>query len=418
MKMMPAFLFYFFLLSFLVLCVQRLSHVRCRWYVSFLLLLVLFVFPHPFPHVSARVAQLQLRRAACSGSALELRGIHDREARHLVADGLVEHGGEVALAEGGDDRDDGLAGHLGALSELQRRVDVGAAREAAEDAVRAGQLLRGVYRVVALHGDDLVHDLAVEHGGHEAGADALDLVGPRLAAGEHRRLRRLHRDAEHRRLLLLQVVRNAGERAARADAGHDGVHLALRLTPDLGAGRLLVDEGIVLGAELIRQDRVRVCGHDLVRHGDGALHAEGRGGEDELRAEDAQQAAALQRHGLRHRDDDAVAAHDAELRQGHTGVAARRLDDDGLAGDQLAVLLGLVVDGEAKAVLHGSHRVLALELEHNLGLGVVELAEVQARGVADELVEVLGHLIGAVKGGHGGDEQWWGGKMKQKRANE
>ena len=85
---------------------------------------------------------------------------------------------------------------------------------------------------------DLVDDVEVEHVGLEAGADPLDLVRPglrRLAradCGQHRRGRRLDRDQLHRPpLLTLEVPADAGDRAARPDAGDEDVDRARRCRP-------------------------------------------------------------------------------------------------------------------------------------------------------------------------------------------
>ncbi len=78
---------------------------------------------------------------------------------------------------------------------------------------------RAVAKAVSLgNGDDLVDHLAVEDGGHETGADALDLVRTGLAAGEHRRILGLQRDHLDARLLGLQHLADAGDGAAGADA--------------------------------------------------------------------------------------------------------------------------------------------------------------------------------------------------------
>src|SRR5206468_7602451 len=78
--------------------------------------------------------------------------------------------------------------------------DVGPGRDADEQALLPRQATRRRGGVLVAHQDDLVEDGAVEHARHEGCADALDAVGPRPAAGEHRRARRLdadHADARH-----------------------------------------------------------------------------------------------------------------------------------------------------------------------------------------------------------------------------
>ncbi len=91
----------------------------------------------------------------------------------------------------------------------------------------------------------------VEHLGHEARADALDLVRrrcERLAGevlGQHRAGGGLHR---HRLDVLaahaLDVARDAGDGAAGADTGDQDVDAAVGVVPDLGAGGGLVDRRV------------------------------------------------------------------------------------------------------------------------------------------------------------------------------
>ena len=84
--------------------------------------------------------------------------------------------------------------------------------------------------------------------------------------------------------------------------------------------------------ELLRHEvLLRVAGHDLLGLGDGARHALGALGEDQLGAEGAQHAAPLERHGLGHGQDERVAARRGHEGQRDAGVAAGRLDDGHVA---------------------------------------------------------------------------------------
>ncbi len=108
---------------------------------------------------------------------------------------------------------------------------------------------------------------AVEHLGHEAGADPLDLVRAGRAAGEHRRGRRLDRDDQRLRAALAQHAADPGDRPAGADAGDEGADLAVGVAPDLlgraaamdlrvgGVGELLRHEALALLADLSRPAR-------------------------------------------------------------------------------------------------------------------------------------------------------------------
>ena len=72
--------------------------------------------------------------------------------------------------------------------------------------------------------------------------------------------------------------------------------------------------------------------------------------------------AALEAHGLGHGEDELVALDRGDKGQGDAGVAAGRLDEDGLAGRDFAGLLGGIDHGEADAVLDARYGVLAFQL--------------------------------------------------------
>ena len=120
-----------------------------------------------------------------------------------------------------------------------RRATWSAAATAAPEEMPRGDPLLLVkapgrlHRLVVRDGDDLVDEGEVEYVRLEPGADALDLVRPRLRrfalldGGQHRGVDGLDRDGEDRLLLLLEEAGHAGDRAARADAGDEDVHLAV-----------------------------------------------------------------------------------------------------------------------------------------------------------------------------------------------
>ncbi len=70
--------------------------------------------------------------------------------------------------------------------------------------------------------------LGVHDGRDEAGADALDRVRARLAAGQDRRKRRLDREDLEVRPFLLEHLGAAGDVPAGADAGDQGVERMCR----------------------------------------------------------------------------------------------------------------------------------------------------------------------------------------------
>ena len=96
------------------------------------------------------------------------------------------------------------------------------------------------------------------------------------------------------------------------------------------------------------------------------FHAFGAGRQDQLGAEHRQQRAPLQRHRLRHGQDELVALGRRHERQRDAGVAAGGLDDDGVLLEDPA-LLGVLDHGHADAVLHAAQRIEELALEQDGG---------------------------------------------------
>ena len=112
--------------------------------------------------------------------------------------------------------------------------------------------------------DHFVDHAAIENGRRETGADALDLVRPRLAAGQNRRIFRLDRDHLEARPARLQHLADAGDRAAGADARNDDVDLAMRVVPDFLGGGAAMDVRIGGVLELLGNDRAGRRGDDLL----------------------------------------------------------------------------------------------------------------------------------------------------------
>ena len=160
--------------------------------------------------------------------------------------------------------------------------------------------------------------------------------GVSVLAGElwrdDRRLGGLDRDGERAREALLEIAAGAGDGAARADAGDERAELeTLERRFDLRAGGGVVGPRVGRVVELAGDPRVRRRVGDLLRGVDRALHALGLVGEHELGTERLEQLAPLDRHRLGHRENDLVASRRADQRERDAGVAARGLDDDGLA---------------------------------------------------------------------------------------
>ncbi len=92
-----------------------------------------------------------------------------------------------------------------------------------------------------------------------------------------------------------------------------------------------MDLGIGGIGELLQDHRVRGLFGQFVRLGDGALHAFGPRRQDNLGAESQQDHAALQRHGLRHDQNQTVPARSRGKSNADPGVAAGRLNQHGLS---------------------------------------------------------------------------------------
>ena len=110
-----------------------------------------------------------------------------------------EVGAQVAFAGAGQDHDDEFAPVFGAAGHRQGGKDRGPGRDAAENPFQFGHVPGGLEGRLVAHRDDFIDDFGVQDLGDEAGADALNLVGAGLAAGEHRRGRRLHGHGLERR---------------------------------------------------------------------------------------------------------------------------------------------------------------------------------------------------------------------------
>ena len=205
--------------------------------------------------------------------------------------------------------------------------------------------------------------------------------------GQDGRTGRLNRDDVHVRVLRLQIFARARNGAAGADARNENIDGAIRILPDLRAGRGAVDGGVGRIRKLAGQEAAGRLRGDLLRLGNGTLHALRAVRQDELRAISLEQVAALDAHGLRHGQDDAIAARGRHGGKADAGVAARRLDDDS-ARLQQAALLGIVQHGTGDAVLYTARGVKIFDLGQQVCLQAArrgKALQLHERRVADEL---------------------------------
>ena len=210
----------------------------------------------------------------------------------------------------------------------------------------------------------------------------------RVALAEYRRTCRLNGNDLDVRILALEILAGAGNSAAGAYARNKDVNIAVGILPDLRAGGRLVHSRVCRVYELTRDKAVRQLLRKLVRLRDRALHALCALGQHKLCTVSLHQLAALHAHGLRHYDDDAVAACGCNTRQTDAGVAGGRLDDDRARLEQ-ALCLSVVDHCLCDAVLDAAGRIEVLELRQNLCfelLLLLDMHQLQKRSAADQLV--------------------------------
>ena len=276
------------------------------------------------------------------------------------------------------------AGELGGHRE--RGDDRGPRGRADQDPLFARDPARHAERVAVRDPHVAVDQRRVERRGPEVLADALGQV--RVDVARVDRALGVRTDHEQVRFLLLQVPGGAGDRPAGAHPGHQDVDRAVGLSPDLGAGGLVVG-GRVLGVEVL----VRLVGaRDLLGQavrdavvGLGGLGRDGGRADDDLRAVGPQERDLLLAHLVRHHEDAAVPADRRRDRETVSRVAGGRFDDRA-AGLQAALAFGRLDHPKADAILDAAARVEHLELGEDGRLDAPgDLVEPDERRVADRV---------------------------------
>ncbi len=185
--------------------------------------------------------------------------------------------------------------------------------------------------------------------------------------------------------LLLQVARGARQRASGAGSGDEAIELAaVGLLPDLRAGRLDVRLAVGGVVELVGPDGVvEALGVPLglvvvvlrVVERDGGHRVN-------LGAEHAEEVNLLLRLRVGHVDDTLVPLGAANVREADARVAGGALDD-GAAGLDQPLLLGVLHDEESGAVLDAAAGLHELGLAEDLAASLLrELVEPDERRVA------------------------------------
>ena len=189
-------------------------------------------------------------------------------------------------------------------------------------------------------------------------------------------------------VLLPEVARDAGDRAAGADAADEVRDPAAGLTPELRAGAQVVRLGVghvrvLVGLEGAGDLLGQAVGDAVVGLRRVRAHVGGR--DDDLGAVGAQEVDLLLRHLVRHDRDHAVALQARGDREAGAGVAGGRLDDRA-AGLQPPVSLGGLDEPHRDAVLDRAARIEVLELGDQLRLDAgADAAEAHQRRVADRV---------------------------------
>ena len=331
--------------------------------------------------------------------AAPLQQVADRVDRQLVRQQVVglqpvvvEELAQVVAAGVADDADHHVVSRQPA-GVAQGRRHAGAAGAARQDALAPGQLAGDVERLGVADAHPLIDQLAVERPGHEVLADALDLPRLRRAARQHAALR-VGPDDLDVRVAFLQIAAHAGERAAGADAGHEGGDAALGLVPDFRAGGAVMNLRIGEIGELVGPPGAGDLAGQAVGDAVVAVRRVGRHvgrRDDDLGAVGLEQQDFLARHLVGQHEDAAIALDGGDQGQADAGVAGRGLDD-GAARPQPAALLGLVDHRQADTILDAAAGVHRLDLDADRGRHVGrQPPQPHQRRPADRLQDAVVH---------------------------
>ena len=251
-------------------------------------------------------------------------------------------------------------------SDLQRGEHRAPRRAADQDPLLSRDGARRPERVAVGHLDVAVHHRRVERRGPEVLADPFDQIGPRRVARVHGSLG-IGSDDRDRRVLLLEEATDAGDRASRPDPGDEHVDRTVGLTPDLGAGRLVVRRRVLRVEVLVRLIRAGDLLRQPVRHAVVGLRGFRRnrcGADHDLRSVGAQEGDLLLAHLVGHHEDALVSADRGGDRQPVPRVARRGLHDRAARLEETGPFGGLD-HPDADPILHGAARVQHLQLRED-----------------------------------------------------
>ena len=291
------------------------------------------------------------------------RSMMEAEAGHPV---VVEDLGEVATTGVGREDDDEVVG-AALVGDLQGRGDGGATRATDEQTLFLADPAGHGEGVGVGDRDDAVDEIGVVGGRPEVLADTLDQVRTAGAAGVHRTLG-VGADHLDRRVLFLEVAADTRESAAGAAAGDEVGDLAVGLAPDLRAGRLVVGQRVGLVEVLVGAVGARDLVHESLGRGVvrlGILGRDGHRAHHDLGAVGAEQVDLFGSDLVGHDEHALVATLGGDDRETDTRVARGRLDD-GAAGLEETLTLGVVDHAHRRTVLGRAAGVGHLGLHHHL----------------------------------------------------
>ena len=208
------------------------------------------------------------------------------------------------------------------------------------------------------------------------------------ASAQHRGRGRLHGNDADLGILRLQILAHARDGPAGPHTGDKQIDRAIRILPDLRTGGLTVCGGVGGVAELIRNKGMRNLLCQFFGFGDGALHAGGAVGENQLRTVGLHQLPAFQTHGLGHDDDHAVTTGRAHGGKTDACVAGGGFNDHGFLFQE-SFRFRVVDHGQGHAVLGGTGGVEILQLGQDPGfetLRLLQMGQFQQRSFTDQLI--------------------------------
>ena len=191
--------------------------------------------------------------------------------------------------------------------------------------------------------------------------------------------------------MFLQIATGTGNGAAGTHTGHQGIHLALGVCPDLWAGGAVVGIRVSGIFKLSGDEAAGDLLSQSLRLVHRPLHPLSAGREHQLGPVGGQHGPALGAHGVGHGEDQPVAPAGSYTGQANAGVSGGRLDN-GAAGGEKTPLFGVTYHGKGSPVLGAAAGVKKLQLYKQTGSGLGIGLQVEQRGVSNQLLYGMNDL--------------------------